>query len=85
MFLHVTQVQVVHDYCLNISFDNGDSGVISLKHRLQGKMFEPLLNLELFATAYIHPELQTVVWANGADLAPEYLLDILKQQSKQAA
>jgi Protein of unknown function (DUF2442) len=85
MFLHVTEVKPLENYRLHIRFDNGVSGIVDLRHRLTGTMFTPLLNPELFITAYIHPELQTVVWANGADLAPEYLLDVLSQQSDIAA
>ena len=36
-------------------------------------MFEPLKDKTLFAQAAIHPELETVTWPNGADLAPEFL------------
>ena len=36
-------------------------------------MFEPLKEKTLFAQAAIHPELETVTWPNGADLAPEFL------------
>lgn len=36
-------------------------------------MFEPLKDRALFAKVAIHPELETVTWPNGADLAPEFL------------
>lgn len=36
-------------------------------------MFEPLRDKHLFAQLRLHPELRTVVWPNGADLAPEFL------------
>jgi hypothetical protein len=36
-------------------------------------MFEPLKDMTLFAQVAIHPELETVTWPNGADLAPEFL------------
>ncbi|MDD5036714.1 MAG: DUF2442 domain-containing protein [Methylococcaceae bacterium] len=39
----------------------------------------------LFATAFVDPEMETVAWANGADLAPEFLLDLLHRQGQQAA
>jgi len=29
--------------------------------------------------------MRTVAWANGADLAPEFLLDLLHSQQQQAA
>ena len=29
--------------------------------------------------------MRTVAWANGTDLAPEFLLDLMRQQQKQVA
>jgi hypothetical protein len=36
-------------------------------------MFEPLKDPDLFLQAKVDPELETVIWPNGADLAPEFL------------
>jgi hypothetical protein len=36
-------------------------------------VFEPLKNQALFSQLKIDEELATIVWPNGADLAPEYL------------
>lgn len=36
-------------------------------------MFEPLRDVEFFATVSVDPDLGTVVWPNGADLAPDVL------------
>lgn len=40
---------------------------------LKDEVFEPLRAPMLFATAHQHPAMWTVVWANGADFAPEFL------------
>ena len=77
MILHTTEVTPLPEYRLAVHFNNGESGIIDLSPELTGDMFEPLRDPELFATAYQHPELRTVAWANGADLAPEFLLDLL--------
>jgi hypothetical protein len=79
MILHTTAVEYLGDYRLFLAFNNGDSGEVDLSHRLQGDMFEPLRDKKLFATAYQHPIMRTVAWANGADLAPEFLADLLQQ------
>ena len=52
---------------------------------LWGEVFEPLTDAHLFATARQDEVLGTVVWANGADLAPEFLLKLLQEQTSQAA
>jgi hypothetical protein len=36
-------------------------------------MFEPLKDPDLFLQVKVDPELETVIWPNGADLAPEFL------------
>jgi len=36
-------------------------------------MFEPLKDKEIFATAKISADFPNLVWANGADFAPEFL------------
>jgi hypothetical protein len=42
---------------------------------------EPLQDVEYFATVAVDPDLGTVVWPNGADLAP----DVLHQQALSLA
>ena len=48
-------------------------------------MFEPLKDEGLFMTARQDPLMKTVVWANGADLAPEFLMDLLVRQAEHTA
>jgi hypothetical protein len=50
-----------------------------------GEVFEPLKDKAQFATAHQHSLMKTVAWANGVDLAPEFLLDLLHEQQQQAA
>lgn len=85
MFLHTTQVEPRSGYRLLVSFNNGVSGEIDLSAELWGEVFEPLKDEALFATAHQDEVLQTVVWANGADFAPEHLLDLLSQQTSKVA
>jgi hypothetical protein len=85
MFLHTKEVRALDNFRLYVAFNNGEAGEIDLRHRLTGTMFSPLRDPKLFATAHQHPDLETVAWANGADLAPEYLLELLKQQRGKAA
>jgi len=85
MILHTTEVRYLGEYRLFIAFNNGESGPIDLEKDLWGEMFEPLKDKTLFATARQDDELGTVVWSNGADLAPEHLLDLLHEQTQRVA
>jgi hypothetical protein len=44
-------------------------------------MFEALKKVEVFKKVSVGPESETVVWPNGADLAPEFLKDLYKKQT----
>ena len=85
MILHTTEVSYLGDYRLWLAFNNGESGEVDLEQELWGEMFESLKDKLQFATAYQHPVMRTVAWANGADFAPEFLFELLQQQSQQAA
>ena len=85
MILHTTEVTALPGYRLLLTFNTGESGEVDLSDELEGEVFEPLRDPALFATAHQHPVMRTVAWANGADLAPEYLLELLRGKVKQAA
>lgn len=70
----ITQVKVLEGYRLEIIFDDGVHGVVSLSDRLFGPVFEPLKDLKLFAQARVD-EFGVVTWPNGADLAPDALYE----------
>jgi len=80
MILHTTEVTPLPDYRLALRFNNGVAGEVSLADELSGEVFESLRDPALFATACQHPEMRTVAWANGADLAPEFLLELMRSQ-----
>ena len=56
-------------------FRDGTSGEIDLESVLEGPVFEPLRDPPVFRQFQIHPEFHTLIWANGADIAPEFLHD----------
>ena len=83
MFLHTTHVKALPGYRLQLKFNNGVQGDICLLDELWGEVFEPLKNESLFMTAHHDEASGTVVWCNGADLAPEFLLNLLQTQTRQ--
>jgi len=80
MIPKVIEVRVLEGYKLWLRFQDGLSGTVDLSTELWGPMFEPLKDVALFAQAAIHPELETVTWPNGADLAPEFLYQAAQQR-----
>ena len=85
MILHTTEVQALPGYRLLLRFNNGTAGEVSLADELVGEVFEALRDPGVFATATQHPLMRTAAWSNGADLAPEYLHDLLLAQQGQRA
>lgn len=73
---HVTAVRYLTNYQLGITFGDGCYKIVDLKDHLVGPIFTPLRNIEYFKTVSVHPDLDTIYWDNGADLAPEFLLQL---------
>ena len=71
--IHVVEARYVRDYVIWLRFSDGLAGEVDLRVELDGPVFEPLRKPEAFQSVRLHPELHTIVWANGADLAPEFL------------
>ena len=78
MKYHVMTAEYVSGYVIRLKFRDGTVGEIDLSAELTGPMFEPLRELERFKKFSVDPEFHTLVWANGADLAPEFLHQNLK-------
>ena len=71
--VHVTGVEVVGDHCLHVSFEDGAEGELDLSMWPRRGVFEPLADPDYFRQVTLDPELGTIVWPNGADIAPETL------------
>lgn len=78
MILHVIEARYVNDYVIWLRFNDGAIGEVDLKNELDGEVFEPLKDLEQFKSFKVDPDIDTIVWANGADLAPEFLYGKMK-------
>ena len=78
MILHVKEAKYLHDYVVWLRFNDGAEGLVDLKDELYGEVFESLKDIERFKSFKVDPDLKTIVWDNGADLAPEFLYDKMK-------
>ncbi len=71
----VIEARYIGDYVVWLRFRDGTQGEIDLEPSLKGPVFEPFHDLAFFKQFQIHPLFQTLVWPNGADMAPEFLHD----------
>jgi hypothetical protein len=73
MMVRLVEARYVREYVIWLRFSDGLAGEVDLRNELDGPVFEPLRQLAVFQCVRLHPELHTIVWPNGADLAPEFL------------
>jgi hypothetical protein len=71
----VTSFEIVAPYTLRVHFDDDTHQTINFQPVLAGELYGPLCDLTLFEQVKIDPEVQTLVWANGADYDPATLHD----------
>lgn len=72
-FLEVTKAQYVSDYKIHLWFNNDVDKIVDFSDKLIGSAFAPLHDKEYFKN--FHIAYNTIEWANGADYAPEYLIN----------
>ncbi len=78
MILHVKEAKYLHDYVIWLRFNDGAEGEIDLANELEGEVFGPLKDINKFKSFKVDPILETIVWENDADLAPEFLYENMK-------
>ena len=71
--LRLVEARYVHDYTIWLRWNDGSQGEVDLAGDLDGPIFEPLKDKGFFQRFILSPEMHTLVWPNGADLAPEFL------------
>jgi Protein of unknown function (DUF2442) len=71
----VVAFQIVAPYTLRVQFADQTEQVIDFQPVLAGELYRPLRDLNLFNQVQIDPEVQTLVWPNGADFDPATLHD----------
>ncbi len=72
----VKYVKHISDYKLALTFEDGSIRIVDLASHLDGEIFEPLKDVRYFKSVRVNPDLDTIVWDNGADMAPEFLHEI---------
>lgn len=81
----VVAVGVIGDHRLRVAFADGTDGVVDLADRDWRGVFEPLKDQSSFARVRVGREAGTIVWPNGADMAPEPLYEAARRTPVEAA
>jgi len=71
----VISLGLVGTYSLRLQFDDGSIREIDFQHILEGELFGPLRDPDIFAQVSLDPEAHTICWPTGADLDPATLHD----------
>jgi hypothetical protein len=72
----VTAVEVIGEYRLRLTFDDGTVGDVDFTGReWHGVMVEPLRDPAFFAQVFVDHDGGTIAWPNGLDMAPEPLYE----------
>jgi hypothetical protein len=72
----VTKAKACGPHSVDLTFKDGRRKRVNLLPLLQGPVFQPLRDPAFFARLKLDPRAGTVVWPNGADIAPETLYDL---------
>lgn len=72
MLLTITDVEYLGEYMLLCSFNNGQRRKVDLTPLLAYPAFADLKDKKQFIQFGLD---DTIFWANGADIAPEYLFE----------
>lgn len=64
-------IEFLDGYVIRARLDDGTTKDLDFELHLWGPMFEPLKDLSVFRAGRVDAELGTVIWPNGADVAPE--------------
>lgn len=72
--LKICDVDYIKDYTLRLKFNDGVTKTVDLRPYLDGEVFGELIDKVKFVQYGLTHS--TIEWANGADLAPEFLYEI---------
>jgi len=70
----IKSVKPLPGFRLEVEFQDGKLGIVSMQKRLFGPVFEPLKDPSFFEQVSVD-EFGAVCWPNGADIAPEAVLE----------
>ncbi len=75
--LRIITAEYLCAYLFCLEFNDGTFGEADISQELWGEVFEPLKDDDYVAE--FHIENGTLEWPNGADLAPEFLYELVEK------
>lgn len=69
----VIRVAHLDGHVLRLEFDDGLVREIDFSNQLEGRLFEPLVDVAYFARVTVDPVTHTIAWPNELDIDPEVL------------
>jgi Protein of unknown function (DUF2442) len=81
----VVGVEVSGEYRLRLTFDDGTVGEVDFAGREWRGVFEPLRDPEYFGQVTVDADAGTITWPNGADMAPEPLYEMARENASRSA
>ena len=82
----VVRAELRGEYKVFVEFNDGISGIIDFKEKLDKdhrKIIKDLLDFNKFNTVKV--DMDTLCWDNGVDFAPEYLYEEVKTEKRKVA
>jgi hypothetical protein len=74
--MDIIDVEVLHAHVVRLRFADGVEKTVDLDPYLHGPVFAEVRDdPEVFAAVRVAPAAGTIVWPNGADLAPDTLYE----------
>lgn len=72
--MDITDVEIIEEHVVRLRFTDGTIKTLDLEPYLHGPVFDAIrTDPATFATVRVDPDAGTIVWSNGADLAPDTL------------
>ena len=76
---YITEARYIKDFQIEIVFNDNKKGVVDLKNIIENdsrSIFQELKDKTKFSQ--IRVDMDTIIWQNGLDLAPEFLYKMIQ-------